>query len=280
MSAEHVAPLVALLSDFGTADGYVGVMKAVVLGIAPGVPLVDLTHDVPPQDVRHGAWLLHTMWRFLPEGSVCLAVVDPGVGTARRPIALEAASRSFVGPDNGLFSYVLAESTVTGAVVLDDRRFHLAALSATFHGRDVFAPVAGHLAAGKSLAALGSSVDVATLERLPLPQPEPHAEGLLGHVIHVDRFGNLITDFGPELALDVLHNPRVRLRVGWSEVTARATTFATGPTDVPFALLDSSGYVAIAVRDASAAARLGAGVGTDVLAIGFQPDESAPKPAQ
>ncbi len=270
MQHQNAAPLVALLTDFGTSDGYVGIMKAVVLRIAPGIPLVDLTHEVPPQDVRHGAWLLHTMWRFLPEGSICLAVVDPGVGTARRPIAFEAERKRFVGPDNGLFSYILAEAAVTQAVVLDDRRYHLPSLSATFHGRDIFAPVAGHLASGVPLPSLGSAADVGTLARLPLSRPVPQAEGLLGHVIHVDRFGNLITDFGPDLALDVLNNPHVRLRVGWSEVTARATTFASGPTDVPFILLDSSGYVAIAVRDASAAARLGAGVGTDVLAIGFR----------
>ena len=104
MVAESTVPMVALLSDFGTADGYVGVMKAVVLGIAPGAPLVDLSHEVSPQDVPGGAWVLHTVWRYLPAGTVCLAVVDPGVGTERRPIALRAEGHLFVGPDNGLFS--------------------------------------------------------------------------------------------------------------------------------------------------------------------------------
>src|SRR5690348_9867905 len=112
MDSERPVPLVALLTDFGLSDSYVGVVKAVILGLAPGQPLIDLTHDVPPQDVRHGAWLLHTIWRYLPAGSVCLAVVDPGVGTLRRPVAFAAGDRSFVGPDNGLFSYVLRAAAV------------------------------------------------------------------------------------------------------------------------------------------------------------------------
>jgi S-adenosylmethionine hydrolase len=262
------APLVALLTDFGGADGYVGVMKAVILGIAPGVPVIDLSHEVPPQDVRSGAWILHTSWRFLPEGSICLGVVDPGVGTARRPVAFASAGRLFVGPDNGLFGYVLAASPATAAVLLDYPRYQLAPPSSTFHGRDIFAPAAGHLAAGLLLAALGSPVEPSTLAAQALPRPWPHPEGLLGQVVYVDHFGNLITSFGPELASDLLRHSRLRLQVGQTTVTAAAPTFAAGPAEAPFALLDSSGHLAIAVRDGSAAARLGVGRGSEVLAVG------------
>lgn len=271
MPAGVMAPLVALFSDFGLGDGTVGVMKAVILRIAPGVPLVDLTHEVPPQDVRHGAWILHTLWRYLPGGSVCLAVVDPGVGTSRRPIAFAAAGCYFVGPDNGLFSYVLDANPVAAAVVLDNAAYHLTPVSATFHGRDIFAPAAGYLAAGLPLEELGSAADVATLTTFQPTRPRPHPEGLAGHVLHVDRFGNLITDLGPELAPLVLSDPLVRLRIGIAEVAARAATFAEGPPDAPFMFLDSSGHLAIAVRGGSAAARLGAGVGSEVVALGAHP---------
>lgn len=265
-----LAPLVALLTDFGAADGYVGVMKAIILGIAPGVALVDLGHEVPPQDVRRGAWLLYTCWSYLPPGSVCVAVVDPGVGTARRPIAFAAGERLFVGPDNGLFGYVLAASPPTAAVVLDDVRYHIPSPSATFHGRDIFAPCAAHLAVGVPLEALGSPLDPTSLVTLPFPRPKPHREGFMGHVVHVDRFGNLITDFGPEMASDLLQQPGLRLQVAGVEITTRGTTFADGPPDAPFALQDSSGHLAIAVRDGSAATRLGVDVGAAVLATGLQ----------
>ncbi len=265
---ERGAPLVALLTDFGSADGYVSVMKAVILGIAPGVPFVDLSHEVPPQDIRCGAWLLHTTWRYLPPGSVCVAVVDPGVGTSRRPIAFISDERVFVGPDNGLFGYVLDASPPSAVIVLDDARYHLPSPSPTFHGRDIFAPCAAHMAAGGPLEALGSPLDPSTLVAMPLPRPRPHAEGFIGHVLHIDRFGNLITDFGPELAPILLQQPGLRLQIGEVEIEAQATTFADGPADEPFALLDSSGHLAIVVRDGSAAARLGVGVGIRVLATG------------
>src|SRR5262249_38210989 len=152
------APVVALLTDFGTADGYVGVMKGVLLGIAPRAQVVDLSHDVPPQQIATGAWILHTAWRYFPPDSIFVCVVDPGVGGARRPVALRAGDRLFVGPDNGLFSYILASEPPESAVILDNPRFHLTAPSATFHGRDIFAPAAGHLAAGVPLASLGTSL--------------------------------------------------------------------------------------------------------------------------
>jgi S-adenosylmethionine hydrolase len=264
--------MIALLTDFGTADGYVGVMKAVMLGIAPGVPLVDLSHEIPPQDVRGGAWVLHTLWRYLPQGTVCLAVVDPGVGTERRPVAFASEGRVFIGPDNGLFSYVLDAAPVESAVVLANEAYQLPVRSATFHGRDIFAPAAGHLAAGVALTELGPALEPASLSTFSPSHPAEHPRGLIGHVVHVDRFGNLITDFGPALARTILDDPRVSLRLGPAEIAARAATFATAPANVPFALIDSSGHLAIAVRDGSAAARLGAGTGSEVLAVGARPD--------
>lgn len=263
------APLIALLTDFGTADGYVGVMKGVILGIAPQVPLVDITHEIAPQDVREAAWVLHTTWRYFPERSILLCVVDPGVGSARRAVAFEAAKRIFVGPDNGLFSYVLAAAPAELAVSLDNPRFHLPQPSATFHGRDIFGPCAGHLAGGIPLEQLGSTVSPDSLVTLALPKPERRGDQLVAHVAHVDHYGNLITDLGPDLVSAVLAAPEASLRLGQRVVTARARTFAEGPEGEPFFLLDSSGHLAIALRNGSAATALGAVSGAEVMVTGI-----------
>lgn len=260
-------PIIGLLTDFGLSDGYVGVMKAVALTIAPGAQLVDITHQVAPQDIEGGAWALGMAWRAFPVGSVLLCVVDPGVGSARRAVALEVAGRYFVGPDNGLFTYPLAEVPVAGGrcVALDDPRYHLPTPSATFHGRDIFAPCAAHLAAGVALESLGSVVDEATLIRLPIPlRAIQRGDALVGRVAHIDHYGNLITNIGPQLTRAALARPLARISLGQWTISARATHFAAGPADEPFFLQDSSGALAIVVRDASAAQRLGARRGDEI----------------
>lgn len=270
-------PLLALLTDFGLADGYVGVMKGVALGIHLNLQIVDVTHDVPPQDIRTGAWILATAWRFFPPGTVFLAVVDPGVGTSRHPVAIEAGERFFVGPDNGIFSFVLAEAPATRSFALDNPTYHRpdpAGPSATFHGRDVFAPCAAHLAAGVPLEALGSPVPPATLAALPLPRLAWDGDLLRAHVLHVDRFGNLITDVGPALADSILKAPPTAVLLGGYRVVSRAKTFGEGPVGEPFLLRDSSGHLAIAVQDGSAAALLGASRDDEVLIRGLTRTEA------
>lgn len=286
--APLLAPLLALLTDFGLADGYVGVMKAVILGIAPGLPLVDLTHEVAPQDVEGGAWVIGASWRSLPMGSVLLGVVDPGVGSARRAVALEVEGRYVVGPDNGLFTPLISPQPTaapapdladrakqTGrstlrAVALDNPRYHLPHASATFHGRDIFAPCAAHLAMGTPLASLGSPLAPDTLVRLPIPlYPQWEDDALVGRVAHVDHYGNLITNISGARATQAFGAPGVWLRVVGAEVHARAGHFAAGPAGAPFFLRDSSGALAIAVRDGSAAALLGAGRGDAVHVFGL-----------
>src|SRR5258707_4642668 len=176
------SPPIALLTDFGSRDAYPGVMKGVILGIAPGAALVDLTHEIAPQDVTGGAWVLHTAWRFFPLGTIFLCVVDPGVGSARRPVALAAGGRLFVGPDNGLFSYVLAAAPTEEAVALDDPRFHVPHPSATFHGRAIFAPCAAHLARGIPLREISRALAAARLLTLAPPPALLHGEGLHRHL--------------------------------------------------------------------------------------------------
>lgn len=273
-------PMIGLLTDFGLSDGYVGVMKAVALTIAPGAQLIDITHQIAPQDVEGGAWALGMAWRAFPMGSVLLCVVDPGVGSVRRAVALEVAGRYFVGPDNGLFTYPLADATtaVRRCVALDDSRYHLPAPSATFHGRDIFAPCAAHLASGALLEALGTAVDVATLARLPIAlRAVQRGEALVGRVAHIDHYGNLITNIGPQLARAALARPLARISLGEWAISARATHFAAGPLDEPFFLQDSSGALAIVVRNGSAAQRLGARRGDVVTLreVGDPPDAAS-----
>jgi hypothetical protein len=267
-------PLLGLLTDFGLSDGYVGVMKAVMLSIAPGVPLIDITHDIAPQDIEAGAWTLGTAWRYFPVGSVLLCVVDPGVGSARRAVALAAHGRTFVGPDNGLFTAPLDDGADDAIPVrcvrLDNPRYHLPAPSATFHGRDIFAPCAAHLAAGVPLAALGATIDPATLIRLPIERrPRRQGDVFIARVAHVDHYGNLITNIGAALTRLALAQPQARVSLAGREVSARATHFAAGPVGEPFFLQDSSGALAIAMRDGSAAQALGARRGDEALLHGL-----------
>ncbi len=273
--------LLGLLSDFGLRDGYVGVMKAVMLSIAPDARLVDISHEIAPQDIEGGAWTLGMAWRSFPVGSVLLCVVDPGVGSARRAMALVAHGRVFVGPDNGLFTYPLdddgsGEDAAPRCVSLDDPRYHLPTPSATFHGRDIFAPCAAHLASGTPLAELGSVVDPATLVRLPIAlRPRREGDVWVARVAHVDHFGNLITNIGAELTRRALAHPLAHISLAQREISARASHFAAGPQGEPLFLQDSSGALAIAVRDGSAAQTLGAQRGDEVIVLGLADAEDA-----
>ncbi|MBA3823378.1 MAG: SAM-dependent chlorinase/fluorinase [Ktedonobacterales bacterium] len=267
---------VALLTDFGLTDTYVGVIHAIIASIAPGATIVDLTHAVRPQDVVGGAWLLSTSIPYLPSDALVLAIVDPGVGTKRRPVALRSQGRLFVAPDNGLLTRVLTEESTLESVTLDRERYWLPGgvpTSSTFHGRDIFAPVAAHLAAGVALAEVGSAIAPATLTRLTLSVPAWQGDVLAGHVIHIDHFGNIITDLGPDLLPRLFAAERITAHVGRRVVRARATTFGEGPGSAPFWYPDSSGHAAIAWRNDSAALRLGVGVGTLVRVEGFAKGE-------
>lgn len=285
MSTAPGRPLVGLLTDFGQSDGYVGVMKAVMLGIAPNVLLVDISHSIAPQDIEMGAWTLGMVWRYFPVGSIFLCVVDPGVGSERRAVALETHGRRFVGPDNGLFTYPLEDAAeddaMTRCVSLDDTRYHLPTRSATFHGRDIFAPCAAYLAAGVPLLALGAAVAPASLVRLSVARtPVRRGAAYLGRVAHVDHYGNLITNISADLARQALAQPTTRLTIAHHDISARATHFAAGPTEGPFFVLDSSGALAIVVRNGSAAQALAAQRGDDVWLHGIASSLPGSEPTQ
>lgn len=188
-------PPIALLTDFGTQDTYVGVMKGVIARIAPGIQVIDLTHAIPAGEVRQAAFKLWQATPFFPAGTVFLTIVDPGVGTERRPLAVAWPDFTYIGPDNGLITYLLARNAPLAAVRLQRPTFRLAKVSSTFHGRDVFAPAAAYLALGTPIASLGSLAD--DLVRLPLPRLElVEGPAIKGEILHADHFGNLVTSLG------------------------------------------------------------------------------------
>src|SRR5438876_5165036 len=270
-SASPKRPIIAFMTDFGLGDGDVGVLKGVVLGIVPDAHTIDITHDVAPQHIASGAWILAASYRYFPPGTVYVCVVDPGVGSSRRAIAVHAGDWFFVGPDNGLFSYVLAEQNIQAVVVLSNPAYQLPQVSATFHGRDIFAPAGAYLARGVTLFELGPQLDPATLERIDTGLPIRKGALIDAHIIHVDRFGNLITSIPltlvPELFSVQTAGQAMRILFPSRDIVVdkRRRFFAEGPDDgEPFIYGDSSGYVSIAVRNGNAARVLGVGFGTPI----------------
>src|SRR6266566_7575609 len=203
--------VIALLTDFGLGDGNVGVMKGVIAGIALDAHIIDITHDIASHNIAIGAWVLASSYRYFPLGTVFVCVVDPGVGSTRNAIAVHAGTCFFVGPDNGLFSYIYAEQAVHGAVVLTNSAYHLPQVSSTFHGRDIFAPVGAHLARGVSLHELGTPADPATLQRIDVGPPQRQGSHIDAHILHIDTFGNLISSIPLSIVPDLFTSPHVQL---------------------------------------------------------------------
>jgi S-adenosylmethionine hydrolase len=248
-------PLITLLTDFGTADSYVAEMKAAILRVAPDATMVDISHSVPPGDIRSAAYLLGRSWQRFPPGTVHLAVVDPGVGTERDALALTTGGHGFVGPDNGIFTWPFRSGEVEAVTLAVP-----ASASPTFHGRDLFAPAAGALANGTPLGRLGEPFDGSP--RL-LAYTVPHYEGksVVGEVLYVDRFGTLVTNLTTEHV-----PPYAVLEVEGLDIGPLRRTYGDVPTGGLLAYVGSGGAVEIAVRDGSAARRLGMGVGSRIRA--------------
>lgn len=258
---------IAYLTDYGRADGYVAACHGVIARIAPSARVIDVTHDVPAQDVRHGAVVLADTLPYLPP-SVVLGVVDPEVGTERRAIAVVAGEHVLVGPDNGLLLWAAAAAGgVSAAVQLTAPEYRLTSAATTFDGRDVFAPAAAHLAAGVDVTALGPALDAAALVRLPDPWLRVRPDTVEAEVHVVDRFGNAALAAGAaELAAAGLdEHARLRVTVGErSSYVPLATSFAAVPEGESVLLVDSAGRLALAINRGSAAADLGLRVGDRV----------------
>ena len=265
-------PIITLTTDFGTRDSYVAEMKGVILSLVADARLVDITHDVEPQQVAEAALTLEAAAAAFPGGTIHLAVVDPGVGTDRRPIVVAAGGQLFVGPDNGLFTSVYVH-VEWRAFELAAREYRRALVSRTFHGRDIFAPAAAHLALGVAPERFGPAVGDPV--RLSWPEAREGADGVGGTVIHVDRFGNLVTSIEAEHVATVLADGQGAVRIA-GRVLPLVGTYAELPADRPGALIGSRSRLEVAVRDGSAAERLGAGRGTAVVLRRTTPTSKTP----
>lgn len=292
-------PIITLTTDFGTADGYVGVMKGVILTRAPEARLVDLSHEIAPQDVAAGAYLLLQAYRYFPPETIHLAVIDPGVGTARRALLLVTEQGRFVGPDNGLFSYIVRESAAlaagwTGtpatvpavwhpafdltaalrsappahlptAYALTNPTYWLTGAGETFHGRDRFAPVAAHLANGVPPAELGETVSLESLMCLPAPAPTLAPGAIEGRVIVCDHFGNVITSIAAGLLETLGPMEAIQVALGSHQLQGVQAAYGVARPGAPLALINSVGLLEIAVREGNAARQLGSHVGDAVI---------------
>jgi len=257
--------IVTFTTDFGLNDAFVGTMHGVVLNIHPETRIVDICHAVASYDILDGAWTIAQAYRFFPPRTAHVVVVDPGVGSKRRPIMAETENYVFIAPDNGVLSMVEArEPKFTVRHIVTDRYF-LSPVSLTFHGRDIFAAVAGWLSKGIGPAEFGP--EISDYVRLALPTVERIGDNSLrGIILKVDKFGNLISNIGEQEAPELFANPMpaAQILISGEAITRVCRSYAEGAEDEPFAILGSSGYLEIAVRQASAAKKLGAEAGSPI----------------
>lgn len=248
-------PVVALLTDFGTRDHYAGTLKGVVLSVCPDATLVDIGHDVPAHDVLAGALELAACYRYFPQGTIFLVVVDPGVGSSRRGIAADIGDYRFVAPDNGVLSAVFAEAPPKKVVELTERKYARPTVSRTFEGRDRFAPAAGHLAKGVALVSLGKSI--ANYQTIDLPRPVLSGDELAGQVVRIDRFGNAITNIDRRLLEKFADGRGIAIAVAGHEIPRIVATYAEAPPRELCALFGSTDHLEVAINAGDAAAALG-----------------------
>lgn len=268
MSPEKI---ITLTTDFGYEDGYVGVVKGVILKICPGARTVDLSHEIQPWNISAASWILANSYNYFPEGTVHMAVVDPGVGTRRRFLLIEAGGYYFIGPDNGIFSGVL--SLITGEVrayELTQQQYWLPEMSTSFQARDVFAPAAAHFVAGVDADKLGTEIAKESLSFLPAREPKLKQDRLEGSVVYVDRFGNLITN----IKRDMVKTASL-CQVGKRSIGRIGQTYGSAEQGAPVAFVGSHGFLEIAVSQGKANEKLDAGVNTPVIL--FQRDPAVVK---
>lgn len=263
--------IITLLTDFGLKDSYVAIMKGVMLGIAPTARLIDVTHDVAPQAVGEAAYLLQTGYRYFPAGTIHLVVVDPGVGSERRAIAVATPDAIFVGPDNGVLAPVIDDTrrkygSAVEIVELCESRYWRPEVSRTFHGRDIFAPVAAHLASGVSLHELGPRVEQVTPSVVQKPAID-YRGCLCGEIVHVDRFGNCITNITTEHLQQHGIGEKLVVEISDQRLTGLVETYASATIGMPFALIGSGERLELAIRNGNASRALGVVAGDRVRIV-------------
>lgn len=248
--------IITLLTDFGTEDEYVGLMKGVILSINPSVTIVDITHHIDRQDVVQAAFSIQTAWGYFPTGTVHLIVVDPGVGTGRNLLALETGKQYFIAPDNGVLTLLLNAEDITSLVAITNPELFLTAVSSTFHGRDIIAPVGAHISKGFELGELGAEISIGDVVRLDdIDAIRLDNGNLSGKIVTIDHFGNLISNISSKkLAEFCQTNPakKIRIQIGSRVIIGLSTTYASVPSKAPLALIGSRGYLEIAVNKGNA----------------------------
>lgn len=254
------SPIITLLTDFGQQDGYVGVMKGVISSIAPNARIIDISHEVQPQDLRSAAFLIYKSFRYFPEGSIHVVVVDPGVGSARKIIHVSANGHSFLAPDNGVMAWIFEEFSDARVTSVTNRDLFLPEVSQTFHGRDIFAPVSAHLAKGVLPDEIGEqSLD---FQKGYFPSLIISEDHIAGEIVYVDRFGNLITN----IPVNNLHRDQVTV-LGKASISGLSTSYNTVPAKALLAIKGSSGFLEIAINGDSAQKALGCQIGAPVQVL-------------
>lgn len=257
-------PIITLTTDYGTNDHLVGTLKGVLLKINPELTIVDITHNVNAFDLLDGALTIGSAYSYFPARTIHIVVVDPGVGSARRPLLVTAQNQYFVAPDNGVLSLVYEREQENLLVRhANAEHYYLQPVSKTFHGRDVFAPVAAWLSKGWQTAAMGE--EITDYQRFSLPRAKNTDAGVQGVVLRIDSFGNAMTNLRAEDVPEAAHNGNFKLTVGNHAVNRLVDTFASGNTDEPFAYVGSSGYLEIGLNKANASRKLGIGRGNPVV---------------
>ena len=260
--------VITLTTDFGLQDAFAGVMKGVIAGINPQVQVIDLTHGIPAQDVLAGALTLRHSAAYFPRGTIHVAVVDPGVGTARRPLLIECEGSYFIGPDNGLLSLALENKNPGHIVQLSNPAYHLQPTSATFHGRDIFAPAAAHLSRGVSVSAFGEALE--TFDRLTLPKVTRTANEIHGEIIYADNFGNLFTNIREHDLKELTGAPCIVH--GALRIAGPACSYAAAKAGDFVAVVNSWGLLEIAVHRGNAQQLSGANIGDRVKVMAIDED--------
>jgi len=260
--------VITLLTDFGTVDPYVGIMKGVILRFHPDAVVVDISHGIAPQNVLQAAVCLEFAWRYFPDGTVHTVVVDPGVGSDRAVVAVQVGDHRFLAPDNGVLTPILTHAAPPTAHRVENSELFLNPPSRTFHGRDIFAPVAARIATGLPAAALGPAIPVESLQRLPMPDVHFDAQGnLVGRVIAVDHFGNLITNLRASQIRNQIgeHKEKtLKFHVSSHKIQGLASTYADVEPGELLVLEGSRGNLEISVRNGNAHQILGVGTGEPV----------------
>ena len=251
--------IITLLTDFGEIDGFVGTMKGVILSINPHAKIVDISHQIPDQDIEAGAFVLNNSYRYFPMGTVHLAVVDPGVGSERKILAVQSDDYFFIAPDNQILKYIFHSNETLTVVEVLNKQFFLTHISQTFQGRDIFAPVAAHLSTGIAIDQLGPIIE--DYDHGEIDVPVVTSSSVMGKIIYADKFGNLITN----IAIELINKPISLIEIGSTIINRLSNSYIEVEIGQPLAIIGSSGYLEIAVRNGNARQQLSQDRGGSVI---------------